>query len=106
MGDYKCPHTCAYRTNAGFCGKTGGYESCQYIKYLEKLEKEKTNIKPYAGKRTNADRIRSMTDEELADFLGSIIHDYGQGTAEIEGAGYVIDDWLDWLKEEVESNDS
>lgn len=50
---------------------------------------------------TNADRIRAMTDEELADFLGSIIHDYGQGTAEIEGAGYLIDDWFDWLKEEV-----
>lgn len=50
---------------------------------------------------TNADRIRAMTDEELADFFGSIIHDYGQGTAEIEGAGYVIDDWLNWLKEEA-----
>lgn len=51
--------------------------------------------------RTNGDRIRAMTDEELSAFLGSIVHDYGQGTAEIEGAGYVIDDWLAWLREEA-----
>ena len=69
MSDYICLHNCAYRTNAGRCGMTGGYESCQYIKYLEKLEKEKTNIKPFAGKRTNADRIRAMTDEELAEVI-------------------------------------
>ena len=50
---------------------------------------------------SNADCIRAMTDEELSAFLGSIVHDYGQGTAEIEGAGYVIDDWLAWLREEV-----
>lgn len=53
------------------------------------------------NRKTNADRIRAMTDKELSVFLGSIVHDYGQGTAEIEGAGYVIDDWLDWLREEA-----
>ena len=51
--------------------------------------------------RTNGDRIRAMADKELSAFLGSIVHDYRQGTAEIEGAGYVIDDWLDWLREEA-----
>lgn len=50
---------------------------------------------------TNYDLLIRKTPEELAKFLGSIIHDYGQGTAEIEGAEYVIDDWLDWLKQEV-----
>lgn len=47
-------------------------------------------------KQTNADRIRSMTDEELAHTLwltakGGII---GQRSE---------DEWLDWLKEEVET---
>lgn len=53
---------------------------------------------------TNYDRIRAMSVEEMAEFLGSIVHDYGQGTAEIEGEGYVICDWLDWLKQEVSTN--
>lgn len=42
---------------------------------------------------TNADRIRSMTDEELVDWLNYI------------GNAYYMPDhtgWLNWLKEEVE----
>ena len=36
--------------------------------------------------QTNADRIRSMTDEEMADFLEEHCYQYG---------------WLDWLKQEA-----
>lgn len=36
---------------------------------------------------TNADRIRAMSDEELAKWLSQ---------------EYRSDDWLEWLKEEVE----
>ena len=39
---------------------------------------------------TNADRIRSMTDEELAE----ILHNAG-------GNWYSEEYWLNWLKEEV-----
>ena len=55
---------------------------------------------------TNADRIRSMTDEELAEFLDSIVQDWHQGTAQI--GDRIIDSWLDWLKEEAkgESDES
>lgn len=49
--------------------------------------------------KTNAERIRAMSDEELADFLDSIIQDWNQGTAQI--GDRIIDSWLDWLKEEV-----
>lgn len=48
------------------------------------------------ARRTNADRIRAMTDEELADFLigvaqrGGIVTTNGRPTR-----------WLDWLKQEV-----
>lgn len=58
--------------------------------------REHFNQKPI----TNADRIRSMSDGELADFLDSIIQDWHQGTAQI--GDRIIDSWLDWLKEEAE----
>ncbi len=44
---------------------------------------------------TNADRIRAMTDEELADKLWSISH-YLQGKKKIS-------EWLDWLQQEAET---
>lgn len=46
-------------------------------------------------KQTNADRIRSMTDEELAEYLDGVCHDLWQM--------FVKDPkkmWLDWLKQE------
>lgn len=39
---------------------------------------------------TNADRIRAMTDEELAEWIISITED-------------LTPNWLDWLKEEAEN---
>ena len=45
---------------------------------------------------TNTDRIRSMTDEELAEYLDGVCHDLWQM--------FVADPqkmWLEWLKEEV-----
>ena len=41
---------------------------------------------------TNADRIRSMTDEELAGFISSQIID--------RNIGVPVESWLDWLKQE------
>lgn len=46
--------------------------------------------------RINADRIRAMSDEELADFL------YETETQYIPINLSVENDWLDWLKQEVE----
>ena len=48
---------------------------------------------------TNADRIRSMTDEELAEWLCDI----AGWLPMYEGKMHPI---LDWLKEEVTANDS
>ena len=53
-------------------------------------------------KKTNADRIRSLSDEELSDFLDSIIQDWHQGTAQI--GDRIIDSWLGWLKEEAKGD--
>ena len=45
---------------------------------------------------TNADRIRSMTDDELAEHFSGLIRD----TKELEYC-QDKDDWLKWLKQEV-----
>lgn len=48
--------------------------------------------------RTNADRIRAMTDEEKAEFLNGVETNgraYGP-----RGKAY----WLDWLKQEVDDD--
>lgn len=46
---------------------------------------------------TNADRIRAMSDEELAAFLDSIVQDWYSGTAQI-GGEIIVDNWLAWLQ--------
>lgn len=54
-------------------------------------------------KKTNADRIRSMTDEELLDFIYSI-ETYDEGSAKtIEGgvAMCSVTEVEQWLREEV-----
>ena len=49
--------------------------------------------------QTNGDRIRAMTDEELADYLDGVCHDLWQM--------FVKDPqkmWLDWLKQEAKDD--
>lgn len=63
---------------------------------------------------TNADKIRQMTDEELADFIGGIFTierdmwgDYDHRTVVTQGPRVEVrnkEDMLDWLKQEVESD--
>ena len=56
--------------------------------------------KPY---KSNADRIRAMTDEELAEWIASQPIECDCSALKCKGCG---DDcyaaWLDWLKQEVE----
>lgn len=40
---------------------------------------------------TNADRVRAMADEELAEWLFQAWHN----------SWYTLQEWLDWLKEDV-----
>lgn len=55
-----------------------------------------TNPVLITGIKTNADRIRSMTDEELAEWLKNIDTAYEPETI-VSQRG-----WIDWLKQEVE----
>lgn len=67
--------------------------NAQMGNYLEKLAKASKS-------QTNADRIRAMTDEELADFLMDVsIH----GGIHIDGS---ITRWsiYEWLKKEVDDD--
>lgn len=77
-----CP-TCVYAK--GICKKTGveirTTTGCTYH-----------TPKP----QTNADRIRNMTDEELADWFSSIAEEAVRSGGEIKSSC-----WLDWLKQEV-----
>jgi hypothetical protein len=53
------------------------------------------NYKPI----TNADRIRAMTDEELANKMSGL-----ESFALTCGGGWPPEKWLDWLKQEAEGN--
>ena len=75
----KCAH-CEYCDMATFGGHTPHITACSH--FLQ-------------SKQTNADRIRAMTDEELAEFLQDVAM---QGGIEL-GVGLKL--WLDWLKEEI-----
>ena len=75
--------------------------NAQIGNYLAKLAQSKP--KP----QTNADRIRSMTDEELAELIGDNIdcaicrkkHYSDDCPKPYPGSCYDV--WLDWLKEEA-----
>ena len=47
--------------------------------------------------KTNADKIRSMTDEELAKKISGI-----ESFALTCGGGWPPEKWLDWLRQEAE----
>lgn len=72
------------------------------------------NIIPFAeGNQTNADRIRSMTDEELAEFLAKTVWRLGENIISCKNSPLYpecVDDmcyecpcYLEWLKSPVES---
>ena len=51
---------------------------------------------------TNADRIRAMTDEELASFFAACDASRFRMRCETEEVRAETWRWLDWLKEEVD----
>lgn len=59
------------------------------------------NLYTHRNIKTNADRIRSMSDEELAEFLCKVKSDYQWADHEFpseEECG----EWVEWLQSEVE----
>lgn len=85
-----------------YCGtcvwKEGTSETCDNCFYSSLAEEKGVPPTGYEKGRTitNADRIRAMTDEELAKYLDGVCHDLWQM--------FVKDPqkmWLDWLKQEA-----
>ena len=90
----KCP-LCGKETDI-LIYNDGVLEGCRYC-----------GVRPQV--KTNADRIRSMTDEELAEWLVSIIEcDDGcpciKECGEKEEMGVCYPSMLEWLRKEVDNN--
>ena len=88
------PYPCVYCTEDGYCKKFSDEEVVSWC-VLGPCKDEKPS---------NADRIRAMTDEELAEYHSNKCgcpHDpivFGCRMATIGCIGC----WLDWLKEEAD----
>ena len=89
-------------------------KTCEYEKICEMPDFVRNDLrlcKTYTPKikKTNADRIRSMSDEELAEFLYGIDHfvDDGQCIVCFEEIRLNDDkvDILDWLQSEVKGSE-
>lgn len=66
-----------------------------------RAEAELRELKNKRYSHTNADRIRAMSDEELAEFLCKVKSDYQWADSEFpseEECG----EWVEWLQSEVE----
>ena len=98
MSDYICDIRCSYRQPSGYCGLTSGYETCQF-RQIHQPNTAVGYIPPI--KKTNADSIRAMTDEELAKLMVSSCAEFM--TIEIcRLHKNCFECWLEWLKKECE----
>lgn len=55
--------------------------------------------------QTNAEHIRSMSDEELAVFASDLGCHPSASLKTCRGVGHCPECWLDWLKQEVKDNE-
>ena len=83
---------CVYRTKDGECELWENDRNHKPFCDMEHCD----NIAP-----TNADRIRAMTDEELADWLNAVLTSNVAPYAIVRGANK-RGKLLDWLRQEVQ----
>lgn len=55
-----------------------------------------------AQPKTEGDKIRAMSDDELAEFLKNVHRNGNGGNSPMSGMLTASDCWTDWLKQEVE----
>ena len=97
---YLCPHPCEGRTEYGYC---------RYTWCINPLHSNLGTAQQGQGVQkqiiTNADRIRAMSDEELAEFLWSIGQNPATGNTYLNGKLIFFsgdgNGWLDWLQKEA-----
>ena len=89
---HPCDKSCGNKTASGYCATAACinpmYSNIGTAQYGQGVQKRII---------TNADRIRSMTDEELAKKISGI-----ESFALTCGGGWPPEKWLDWLKKETE----
>ena len=84
-----CKTCCHDDGDIGFCDK------CYYNHILEEKGIPPTEYEVKPKPQTNADRIRAMSDEELAEFISGKARTFGE-----EYEGYMSA--LEWLKQEAQ----
>lgn len=93
---------CVYSIDdGGYCTKHSNafYDASCYLLDGKPCEDQKP-LKPV----TNADRIRAMSDEELALYLHNLeAQAINVGRADMQPES--VETWLDWLKQEVAESD-
>ena len=94
---HPCDKPCGNKTASGYCATTAcinpQFSNIGTAQYWQGVQKRII---------TNADRIRSMTDEELALGIHNIeSQSIDIGRADV-GEALSVNEWLDWLKQEVE----
>lgn len=93
MIDSKPYYSVQYR-NVGENGYNIGYSSYNLKIVLEFIDEYFEIVE--SDKQTNADRIRNMSDEELAEFLA--VHDLALNGNDLP----MLTDWFEWLQSEAE----
>ena len=92
-----CGGSLRTESHGWICNKCKGFISLQDGKFYEYVEK------PFMPPMTNADRIRDMTDEELAEFLAD---DERACPSRHNNCRKYIDKcdgcWLEWLQQPAE----
>lgn len=71
--------------------QTFGDTTCRYLRFSYGMD-DRIEI-------TNADRIREMSDEELAEYIAGIIDDANSGSVIYSNRK---EEWLEWLKQIAE----
>ena len=74
---------------------TNGWQKCDVTAWMPLPEPFRESEVDYAP-MTNADRIKSMTDEELAEWFNTVTKDV------LGGSTWNKKGWLKWLREEME----
>lgn len=70
---------------------------------MDRVSKAERELVRKMQRQTNADRIRAMTDEELAELMHDTAWE-GRKTVEDPEAFKTVEEWLDWLKEEAKDD--
>ena len=90
----RCKEDCYWYEEWQDMGAHVPYCRCKRADFIEPKDCENCEQYHSKYKPTNADRIRSMSDEKLAEFISSQIID--------RNIGVPVEAWLDWLKKENE----